>query len=312
MVNYNSFNFSENLTMDDQETIRQISETLGKHDLRAVKKTVGTERLTKLLKKLYPKNDIKTIERIMNIPDSTLGYWFKNLGLPSVRRHVSTSVFPANFDRSTVVAYGNTAKNLSAIKIDGDLSYLIGFCMGDGAIQKYMVEAFNKDIGMKEYLKTTMQRYGSVKEGSRPDGLWKLRLSSVKIAALIKKNGKIVEEALDYILSDNELAPKFVAGMWDAEGSVLKQLNYIHVYLYNSNKELLEKISKYLESEGIKNSMIEVKRRTHAYYLNGRQIISRKKIYRLGVPKSDLKQWRELIGLYLKHSKKIAVVCEIK
>lgn len=311
MVNYNSFGFSENLTKNDQETIRQINEIRKKHNFRAVKRIVGAERLVKLLKKLYPKNDIKTIERIMNIPDSTLAHWFKNFEIPFVRRHVSTAVFPANFDGSTVTTHRNTAKNFSAIKIDGNLSYLIGFCIGDGAIQKYMVEAFNKDVGMKDYLKTTMQRYGIVQEVIRADGLWKLRLSSVKIAALIKRNGKIVEGVLEYILSDKDLAPKFVAGFWDAEGSVLKQAKYTHVYLYNSNKELLERISKYLEKHNIKNSIIKVKKRTQPYYLNGRQIIARKQIYRLGVPKSSLKKWRELIGLHLKHSKKTAVVCEI-
>lgn len=312
MVNYNSFGFSESLTADEQETIKQINEILETHDLREVKKIVGVEKLVGLLKRLYPKNDIKTIERIMNVPDSTLGYWFKNLGLPFVRRHVSTLVFPSNFDGSIVVAHGNAAKNLAAIKIDGNLSYLVGFCIGDGAIQKFMVEAFNKDKGMKEYLKATMQRYGSVQEVVREDGLWKLRLSSVKIAALIKRNGKIVEDVLEYILSDNDLAPKFLAGLWDAEGSVLKQGDYTHVYLYNSNKELLERISEYLESKEIKNSIIKVKKREQPYYLRGRPVIARKQIYRLGVPKSHLVKWRGLIGLHLKHSKKSVVVCEIK
>ncbi len=312
MVNYNSFGFSERLTKNEQETIRQINEIREKHNFQAVKKIVGTEKLVIFFKKLYPKKDIKTIERITKIPDSTLEYWFKELGLPFVRRHVSALVFPANFDGSTVIAHGNSAKNLSAIKIDDNLSYLIGFCLGDGAVQKYRVEAFNKDIGMKEHLKATMQRYGSVQDISRPDGLWKLRLSSVKIAALIKRNNKIAEDILEYILSHNGLASRFLAGLWDAEGSVLEQANYIHVYLYNSNKELLEKISKYLEGNGIKNSMIKVKKRTQPYYINGRQVIARKQIYRLGVPKSHLKQWRELIGVHLKHSKKSAVVFKIK
>ncbi len=60
------------------------------------------------------------------------------------------------------------------------------------------------------------------------------------------------------------------------------------------------------------NSIIKIKKRTQPYYLKGKQIIARKQIYRLGVPKNNLKQWSELIGLHLKHSKKTAVVCKIK
>ena len=115
---------------------------------------------------------------------------------------------------------------------------------------------------------------------------------------------KIIEKELGIWITS-------LAGFWDAEGSVLKQRSYFHVYLYNSNKDLLDKISKYLEGNSIKNSIIKVKMRAKTYYYNGRPIVAKKQIYRLGVPKSHIKNWKELIGLHLKHSKKSAVVLEI-
>ncbi|HLC92825.1 MAG TPA: LAGLIDADG family homing endonuclease [archaeon] len=312
MVNYKTAILNPVLTEHESETIKKINDLRVNHDFRAIKKIIGKENIAALLAKLYPKNDITTIEKILNVPDSILGCWFRNLGIPLVRRHVSTEMFPANFDGSTVIAFGNSAKNLSAIKIGEDLAYMIGFCIGDGAVQKFMVEAFNKDKGMKEYLKATMEKYGTVQEVYRDDGLWKLRLSSVKIAALIKKNGTISEDTLDYIFSEEGLAPRFLAGLWDAEGSVLRQGNYIHVYLYNADKRLLDRISEYLNFKGIKNSIIEIKKRVEPYCLGGRPVIARKQIYRLGVPKSHIGKWAELIGLHLKHSKKSTVVLEIE
>lgn len=311
VVNYNTFEIPAELSENDLETITKIKEVLVKGNFQTAKKIIGKTKLFELLNNLYPRNDLPKIEKILGIPDSTLARWYKELGIKLVRSHVSTLVVPSHFDGSIVIANGATAKNISAVKVDEDLAYLIGFCIGDGAIQKFMVEAFNKDAGVKQYLKTTMERYGKVQDVLREDGLWKLRLSSVKIAALIKQNGKIVDETINYVLSDKELASRFVAGLWDAEGSVLKQNKYIHVYLYNGNKKLIDIVSNYLTSRGIKNSIIVIKQRVEPYYYKGHPIISKKQMHRIGIPKSHLKQWKELIGLHLKHSKKSAVVLEI-
>ncbi len=311
MVNYKIPEMCLQLDSEDLRLVNRIKKLRHSGNFQTIRKEIGDEKLTDLIRKLYPQNDFKSLEVILGVPDSSLGHWFVQLGIQRTRRRVSNFVFPASFDRQTVIAGGKMAKNISAIKLDENLAYLVGFCLGDGAVQKFMVEVFNKDKGMKEFLKATMKRYGKVQDVTRKDGLWKLRLSSVKIASLIKQNKKMVQETIEYIISDTALAQSFLAGLWDAEGSVLKQRNYFHVYLYNSNKELLDVISDYLNRYGIKNSTINVKQRTEPYNYKGRLIISRKPVYRLGVPKSYVKKWAELIGLNLKHSKKSAVVYDI-
>ena len=296
---------------EDNLVISTIYSSRLNGNFRTIKNRIGAEKLKHFFTKHYPRKDIKYLEMITGVPDSSLLYWFKDLGINSTRWHFVQQPIPANFDGSFVANFAKNAIDYAAVNIDSNLAYLIGFCLGDGSVEKYSLEVFNKNEGMKNALKSTMQRYGKVRESIRENGLWRLRLSSSAIARLVKVNKTINEETLDFIFSDAKLIPSFLAGFWDAEGSVLKQRSYFHVYLYNSNKDLLDKISKYLEGNSIKNSIIKVKMRAKTYYYNGRPIVAKKQIYRLGVPKSHIKNWKELIGLHLKHSKKSAVVLEI-
>ena len=146
-----------------------------------------------------------------------------------------------------------------------ELSYLIGFTLGDGAVQKYMVECFNKDEGMKQYIYNAMKVYGAITEDKTTSGIWRLRLSSVLIANLIKEDKKMRNDTIEYILSKEELAQKFIAAFWDAEGTFAKQKRkyapYYNVYLYNSNKELIDKIREYLKSKGIDSSILTIDNR---------------------------------------------------
>ncbi|MFH1587278.1 MAG: LAGLIDADG family homing endonuclease [Candidatus Diapherotrites archaeon] len=311
MVNYRLDAIVQGISQDDVNTINKINLIRKESNFQKVRKSIGDKKLIKLINNLYPQNDIKALEKIFNVPDSSLSYWFKQLGVKSRRRHINNLAIPANFSGSSIFMSREGSTNISAIPIDKDLSYLVGFCLGDGAVQKYCVEVFNKDEGMKEYLKGIMEKYGKIKETVRQDGLWKIKLSSVKIADLIKRNKIEREDTIMHILSEDLLAQNFLAGFWDAEGSVLKQKKYFHVYLYNSNKRLLDNISNYLNECGIKNSMLKMKKRSGAYYLNNRIIRAKKTVYRLGIPKKYLRKWVETIGLYLKHSKKSVVVKKI-
>lgn len=311
MVNQKLAMLDSKLSQRDSDMISRIKSIKQDGNFHTMRKTFGEQKLISLIGRLYPKNDIKTLEKIMNVPDSSLSYWFKQLGIKTTRRHISNSAIPADFDGCFVLNTQNTTTNINAINIDEGLAYLIGFCIGDGSVEKYSIEVFNKDTGMKKYLENVMKPYGKVKQRLRPDGLWKLRLSGVKIANLIKRNKAIREDTLDYILSDDELAGRFLAGLWDAEGSVLRQGKYFHIYLYNSNKRLIDKISEFLGLGGMDTTIIPMKKRENEYYLQGRKVVAKKTVYRLGIPKKHFKQWAEMIGLHLKHSRKSAVVKDI-
>jgi hypothetical protein len=280
-------------------------------NLQKIRKVIGDNKLKKLIAVVYPKYDVMSLEKILGIPNSTLSYWFAKLGIKTSRRNVNNKSFPANLDGLVVFSKNGKATKYSAIKIDKDVSYLIGFVLGDGSTQKFMVEAFNKDFGMRNKLIETMQKYGPVTEDFRDNGLWRIRLSSVKISDLIKRNKKPRKETIEFILRDDELTKQFIAGLWDAEGSVLKQGNYKHVYLYNSDKYLIDLVGEFLKSKEIKYSILALKNRRKSYFCKGHLVVPKKTIYRLGVPKSHVKKWAEEIGLHLLHSKKGRIVEEI-
>ena len=164
---------------------------------------------------------------------------------------------------------------------------------------------------MREHLFPILKKYGSVIEDERTNVLWRLRLSSVKIANLIKENKSIREDTLDYIFSNDELACPFIAAFWDAEGTVRKQKNSYYLYLYNTNAELLDKIGTYLKKNGITYSTHSRFDKDREYFYQGKKITSTKPMHRFYVPKAAHKRWLEKIGAHIKHSKKSAVIREM-
>ncbi len=293
----------------NQELLEQINNIRENSSFQTVRKKIGEKRF---INSLYPKFSLPEIEEITGISDSTLGYWFKKLNIPTSRRHFTNVSMPGNFDAELVLQTRQAAKKLSVINVTPELAYIIGFTLGDGTVQKYMVEVFNKDRKLRGHLLEYLKPYGSIIEDERPNGLWRLRLSSVKIANLIKDEKGIRQDTLDYIFNDEELVKQFVAAFWDAEGTVRRQGNSYHIYLYNSNKDILNKIKEFLTSRNISFSTLNGKvDRSRVYYLNGRRIISRKPAHRISIPKASRDLWISEIGNYLLHSKKGAVVKEM-
>lgn len=300
------------IDISSQKIIDEITRLRSeKNNFQTIKKQIGESKLIELIKNFYPKYDITLLEKIMKVPDSTLLRWFDKLRIKANRNHIFNESIVANFNKETILYSNNTVKKVSAIKMTPGLAYLVGFTLGDGATQKYMVEVFNKDRGMYNYLLKTMKNFGAVTLDQRANGLWRIRLSSKLISDLIKRNKKMRKETVDFILNNDRFAPYFIAGLWDAEGSVLKQAKYYHVYFYNSNKKLIDLVGNYLSKSRIDFSIIKIKERRKSFTSMGRTIIPRKQMYRLGVPKKSVDKWAELIGLYLLHSKKSKIVKEI-
>jgi len=276
----------------------------GNHSFQTIRKKVGEDRLREFFNTIYPKFTLPEIETITGIPDSTLSCWFSELELPLCRAHISNYSIPGDLDSEIVIKKGSTTKKIQTVKITPELAYLIGFALGDGSVQKYMVEVFNKDRKLREPLFEILKQYGPITEDEREDGLWRLRLSSGKIANLIRDNKEIRKDTIDYIFNDDLLAKKFIAGFWDAEGSVwFGRYNYWHIYLFNSDEYLLNKIKEFLKSKSIDFSIFK-KYLVERKLKDGRIINSKKIVQRISIPKSSCQKWTEEIGIHMNHSKK--------
>lgn len=292
--------------------LNQIKKIKGdKGNFQTIKKFIGEERLKEFINSIYPKFTITEIEVITRISDSTWGHWFKKLEIPAIRHHIATKAFPDNIDSEIIVTKNGITYNSITIKITPELAYTIGFVLGDGSVQQYQIEVFNKDKNLRKILFNHLKSYGHITEEERENGLWRLRLSNGRIANLIKDYSGIRTDTLDYIFSKDVLSSNFVAGFWDAEGSVLRQNNYYHLYLYNSNNFLLDKICSFLQAKNIKFSILNLKSRTKLYLLNNMPITPRKLVQRISIPKSSYLSWSNEIGKYMNHTKKKQVVNEI-
>ncbi len=298
------------------ETIGQLVDQIAvirnrTSNLQTVKKKIGEKRLRDFFTTLYPQFTITEIETITSIPDSTLGYWFKQLDIPFIRHRSLTVLVPGDIDGQAIISKGQNTYRILTIKITPELAYTIGFALGDGAIQDWMVEVFNKDPNLRKVLFEYLKPYGSITQDERPDGLWRLRLSNGPIAKLIKLNKKIREDTIEYIFANKELARMFVAAFWDAEGTARRQGNYYHVYLYNTNKYLIDTICNFLRKNGINFSIHSRRSRDKPAYTAGRIIKSKKILHRIAIPKASYKIWLNEIGVYLNHTKKREVVNEM-
>jgi len=294
-----------------KSSIEEVTNILERGNFQTVKNKFGEANLKKLLRKLYPAHTLPEIEDMTGISDSTLGYRFKRLNMATVRKNARTYSKAGNSDHLRIKQEGNRLTKVDSVEMTPDLAYIIGFALGDGSVQKYQLEVFNKDESLYSHLYKLLSRYGTPGEDKRSDGLWRLRLSSIRIASLVRKNGELNEETVNYIFKKDRLARKFVAAFWDAEGSVRRERNYFNIYLYNSNTYLLDKVGKFLNKKGIEYSTRFTFEPGREYYLNGRRIISKKKIYRISVPKSSMKKWTDEIGVHMIHTKKKKVVEEI-
>jgi hypothetical protein len=299
------------ITGPNQELLQKINTIRETGRFQTLREKIGEKTLKEFIAAIYPKYSLPEIEKLTGIPDSTLAYWFKRLGIATSRRHFVNVSEPGNFDGELVVNNAKAAKKISVINITPELAYIIGFALGDGSIQRFMVEVFNKDQKLRECLLKYLKQYGTVTEEEKPNGFWRLRLSNVKIANLIKNEKGIRQDTLDYIFNYDDLARKFIAAFWDAEGTVRKQGTYCHLYLYNSNNTILDKVRKFLASKNISYSdfsHIDVNR---IYFLGGRQVHARKVVHRISIPKSSNEAWIKEIGIHLMHGNKCVVVGEL-
>ena len=279
----------------------------GKHSFQTIKKTIGEDRLREFINSIYPKFTITEIETITGIPDSTLARWFEQLNIPFIRHHIKTRAFPSNVNSEVVVTKEGITYNSATINMTPELAYIIGFTLGDGSVQQYMIEVFNKDRKLREILFNYLKPYGTITEEERPNGLWRLRLSNGRIANLIKDQKVIRKDTVNYIFKDGELVKRFIAAFWDAEGSIGRRKNtkrYFDIILYNSNEHLLSKIRKTLNNFGINTSLKHFKETRKNYFIDKQKVQAKKRVLRIRILKDSLFRWASIIGVNMVHSKK--------
>ncbi|MBU2634567.1 MAG: LAGLIDADG family homing endonuclease [Nanoarchaeota archaeon] len=294
----------------NKEIIIKINKIREKGNFQTVKKVIGEDKLKEFIHSIYPKFSIPEIEKITGIPDSTLSHWFKRLEIPFIRNHVDTLSMPGDLNSEIVIEKDGKTKKTKTVNITPDLAYLIGFALGDGTIQKYMVEFFNKDENLKEHIFNLLKPHGPITENTREDDLWRLRLSSVKIANLIKKDKIIREDTLNYIFKDDKLTRKFIAAFWDAEGHISKRSNYYDILISNTNDKIMDYITKFLIKNKIKFSIkyIKIGRLSK---IKGVEVRGCKSGFKIRIFKDSIKDWAKLIGIHMLHSKKSNIVKEI-
>ena len=301
--------------MNEDEKLLNEMHKLRKNNknFQTIKKIVGEERLCEFFNTLYPKFTRAEIETITGIPDSTLERWFEQLNIPFIAHHLQSKAYPGEDDTEIVVSKDGKIFKAVTIKMTEELAYLIGFALGDGSVQQYQVEVFNKNQELREILFNCLKPYGTITEEERENGLWRLRLSNGVIANLIKDDKGVREDTLNYIFNNDALAKKFIAAFWDAEGSVLyqKEKNYFNLYLYNSNEMVLGKIVNFLNKKGIKFSVHTRKTRDKNYFFNNRTITSKKILHRINIHKASWLHWINEIGIHLNHSRKKEMVKKI-
>lgn len=292
--------------------IEEINAIREHGNFQTLKKQLGEAKLRNILLSLYPKYTAPQIEKMTGIPDSTLTNWFRHLGIPRERWHTEIISQVGNKDSEIIVRQGGKIKRKYTVEMTPDLAYLIGFCLGDGSTQKYTVEIFNKDAELRKHLYSIIRNYGPIGDkGVRTYGLWVLRLNSIRIANLIKIEKEINKKTIDYIFKRKKFARTFIAAFWDAEGRVAWQGKYAHIYLYNTNKYLIDTIGSFLKSQKIDYSIHSRFDSEREYTLKGRIVKTKKTMHRISIPKGSSILWAKEIGVFMKHSKKKQTVNEI-
>ncbi|MFQ5721801.1 MAG: LAGLIDADG family homing endonuclease [Candidatus Aminicenantales bacterium] len=150
-------------------------------------------------------------------------------------------------------------------KINSDIAYLTGLICGDGNLtitkkRDYWVTIHNKEIALLEktlaILETNFNYKTDIKEGNkcqmvvvRSEVIHSFFHKIMEIESGRKENIKIPKK----IKSDRKLIRAFIAGFFDAEGTVALKKNKItcQICLYQKQKSILDEIKSELEKDGI-------------------------------------------------------------
>jgi len=265
----------------------------------------------------------------------TVNRWIRVLGIkprPNTNPFHLSKLVPYKWMEETKLDVINgKSVRLTSIYPTNDLSYLIGFAIGDGWIGNMTIELCNTEFGLLNPLLFLMNRiraryggkvglqYREFKTGknvARKEAYsFRIWLSNSNLARLIKQENQLKYETLDFLMSAK---PRhFLAGLWDADGCVsyfIRERLCVEVKLTQSedNLELLRRIAKSLNRFGISTTcrLSDKKHDLHEFY--GQFCPLNKNVYTLHVLKESVQDWVEIVGQKMLHPKKVEKINHLR
>jgi len=264
----------------------------------------------------------------------TINRWIRTLGIksrPNIAPLHTPKLVPQPWMEETKLCMvnGKPARMTSIYPTD-DLSYFIGFAIGDGWVGSRGIELCNTEFGLLDHLLSIMNGIGAKYGGkiglqyrdecgrnvTREEAYsFRIWLSNSNIARLIKQENQPRYDTLDFLLSAK--AGHFMAGLWDADGCVsyhTRERLCIEVYVCQGegNFKLLKRIADTLNKFGIKTScqLSDEKHTSHNFH--GKSYRLNENVYRLHVFKVSVENWIEVVGKFMKHPKKVEKINQIR
>lgn len=216
-------------------------------------------------------------------------------------------------------------KRVEKVPLTNDLAYIGGFSIGDGYInpKRGVFSVFNSNFGLLPKLKRIMtalsstrrvyERYYYVEKEKYPcpctkeeANYWGLTIYSVIHARLFTTEEGLNWKNINYILRDPNYTAIFLAGLWDADGTI-RDKNAV-LSQNEDRKELLERIKEILMKHyTIKTGCVRLERKKEkcVFRIEGKVCRAKKDIYALTIIKESFDEWAEAIGKYMKHPDKV-------
>lgn len=208
--------------------------------------------------------------------------------------------------RRTPPKYERYTPNLTP---SADLSYLIGFYLGDGARSGNQKKVRFK-ITNKEHLELLSQIIGNILHSSpkqlKYDGhFYIMSYDSAKLYDFLQKPLRQLRTSI--LGTPNE----FLSGLFDAEGSVNPNLNHkkrifstVVIGLTNTNIEILEFARSQLKRLHIESKLVPTNKAGQIMKINGHEYVRRNDVYQIRiVNRHSLLGFQKLIGFRMSSKK---------
>ena len=293
---------------------------------------LGKERVKRLLENLYEMPmSIAMIASYLNVGYGTVHRYFRILTIPTRpprRPLVFARLTPLKELEGKRRELDAELKEVYYLYPDPDLCYVVGFIIGDGSVSAIDVTMWNTEFGLLPPIRDMASRiakrlnvgfseYYYDREGREVETVpaaytWRLIIHTTGLARLISTEKEGLRKDLIYEMLKADRIGYFLAGLWDADGSVLPPH---HVYLSQSesNKPLLESIKDSLNKLNIPSSIfLTVRAKDTAYSMAlGRIFHTKEDEYRLLILAKGIPKWIELVGHKLLHPEKREKILEM-
>ena len=304
-------------------------------------KIIGRDKWEHLLKMMYvdAEMSMRAISReLHDKPVTTIHDWLHRMvdkeRIPRVRpgvmlKKVAELTPYMGLDGKTKVRkIDKSYLHVTYVYPDPDLCYIIGFCLGNGCVDRSSLLLFNTEWGLLEPI---LEKATKVAEKFRVSATatyhnmkheraekeeayyWKIGIWSTALARMISDDKEWVKEQTLNVLLQATHIGDFLAGFWDADGYVNVRPRRIDVGLAQSESHLplFRKIEEALRTFGIKT--YEHKRAPEkCIKIYGKSVSFREPVYVMYLSMTDVPKWLKLVAHKLLHPRKTAKVEELK